>query len=57
MNNDGYTLHVCWDRSRVVEILLQLDNKEKVMPNNVKTQHKRMNTYIPNTLIHVICVI
>ena len=30
------------DRSRVVELLLQLENKEQIMQNNVETQHKHM---------------
>ena len=30
------------DRNRVVELLLQLENKQQIMQNNVKTQHKHM---------------
>ena len=28
------------DRSRVVELLVQLKNKQRIMQNNVETQHK-----------------
>ena len=30
------------DRSRVVELLLQSENKQQIMQNNVETQHKHM---------------
>ena len=30
------------DWSRVVEFLLQLENKQQIMENNVETQHKHM---------------
>ena len=30
------------DRSRIVELLLQLENKQQIMQNNVDTQHKHM---------------
>ena len=30
------------DRSRVVQLLLQLENKQQIMLNNVETQHKHM---------------
>ena len=30
------------DGSRVVELLLQLENKEQIMQNNMETQHKHM---------------
>ena len=30
------------DRNRVVELLLQLENKQQIMQNNVDTQHKHM---------------
>ena len=30
------------DRSRVVEHLLHLENKQQIMQNNVETQHKHM---------------
>ena len=38
--NTGKTLYS--DRSFVVEFLLQLENKQQIMPNNVETQHKQM---------------
>ena len=30
------------DRSRVVELLLQLENEQQIMQNNVDSQHKQM---------------
>ena len=30
------------DRRRIVELLLQLENKQQIMQNNVQTQHNRM---------------
>ena len=30
------------DRSRVVQLLLQLENKQQIMLNNVKTRHKHI---------------
>ena len=30
------------DRNPVVELLLQLENKQQIMQNNVETQHKHM---------------
>ena len=33
------------DRSHVVELLLQLENKQQIMQNNVETQHKHMYIY------------
>ena len=30
------------DRSRVVELSLQLETKQQIMQNNVETQHKHM---------------
>ena len=30
------------DRSRVVELLLQLENKQQIITNNLETQHKHM---------------
>ena len=41
------------DRSRVEEFLLQLENKQQNMPNNVESQHNRMNTCIRNILVYV----
>ena len=32
----------CRDRSRVLELLLQLENKQQIMQNNWETQHKHM---------------
>ena len=37
---------IYWDRSRVEEVLLQLENKQQIMLNNVETQHKHMYSYI-----------
>ena len=30
------------DRKRIVELLLQLENKQQIVQNNVQTQHNRM---------------
>ena len=30
------------DRNHIVELLLQLENKQQIMQNNVETQHNRM---------------
>ena len=30
------------DRNHVVELLLQLENKQQIMQNNVETKHKHM---------------
>ena len=30
------------DRRRIVQLLLQLENKQQIMQNNVETQHNRM---------------
>ena len=32
------------DRSNIVELLLQLENKQQIMQNNVETQHNRINS-------------
>ena len=33
------------DQSHEVEFSLHLENKQQIMPNNVKTQHKQMYSY------------
>ena len=33
------------DRSHIVELLLQLENKQQIMQNNVETQHNGMYRY------------
>ena len=40
------------DRSRVVELLLQLENKQ-IMQNNVETQHNRMYSLYIGSLCNV----
>ena len=32
------------DRSRVVELLLQIENKQQIMQNNMETQHKYIHS-------------
>ena len=49
MNNAGETLY--WDRGRVVECLLKLENKQQIMHNNVEIKLKGMYTCIRNILI------
>ena len=41
------------DRSRVVELLLQLENKHQIMQNNVETQHKHMHSLYIGSLCNV----
>ena len=41
------------DRSRVVELLLQLENKQKIVQNNVDTQHKHMYSFYIGSLCNV----
>ena len=41
------------DRSRVVELLLQLENKQQIMQNNVETQHNRMYSLYIGSLCNV----
>ena len=41
------------DRSRIVELLLQLENKQKLMQNNVETQHNRMHLLYTGSLCYV----
>ena len=41
------------DRNRIVELLLQLENKQQIMQNNVETQHKHMNSLYIGSLCNV----
>ena len=41
------------DRYRVVELLLQLENKQQIMQNNVETQHKHMYSLYIGSLCNV----
>ena len=41
------------DQSCVVELLLQLKNKQQIMQNNVETQHKHMYSLYIGSLCHV----
>ena len=41
------------DRNRIVELLLQLENKQKIMQNNVETQHNRMHSLYIGSLCNV----
>ena len=41
------------DRSHVVELLLQLENKQQIMQNNVQTQHKHMYSLYIGSLCNV----
>ena len=41
------------DRSRVVKLLLQLENKQQIMQNNVETQHKHMYSLYIGSLCNV----
>ena len=33
---------ICRNRSHIVELLLQFENKQQIMQNNVENQHNRM---------------
>ena len=46
-------IHVYKDQSRVVEILLQLENKQQSMQNNVETQHKQMHSLYIGSLCNI----
>ena len=48
-----YVKHSNRDRSRVVELLLQLENKQQIMQNNVETQHNRMYLLYIGSLCNV----
>ena len=41
------------DRSRIVELLLQLENKQQIIQNNVETQHNRMYSLYIGSLCNV----
>ena len=41
------------DRSREVELLLQLENKQQIMKNNIETQHNRMYSLYIGSLCNV----
>ena len=41
------------DRSCIVELLLQLENKQQIMKNNVGTQHNRMYSLYIGSLCNV----
>ena len=41
------------DRSRIVELLLQLENKQQIMQNNVETQHNHMYSLYIGSLCNV----
>ena len=41
------------DQSRVVELLLQLENKQQIMQNNVETQQKHMYSLYIGSLWNV----
>ena len=41
------------DRSHIVELLLQLENKQQIMQNNVETQHNRMYSLKIGSLCNV----
>ena len=41
------------DQSRIVELLLQLENKQQIMQNNVEIQHNRMYSLYIGSLCNV----
>ena len=38
---------------RIVELLLQLENKQQIIQNNVETQHNRMNSLYNGSLCNI----
>ena len=51
IHKGGKTLYR--DRSHIVELLLQLENKQQIMQNNVKTQHNGMYSLYMGSLCNV----
>ena len=43
-NNSNAGKMLYRDRSHVVELLLHLEHKQQIIPNNVATQHKHMDS-------------
>ena len=41
------------DLSRIIELLLQLENKQQIIQNNVETQHNRMYSLYIGSLCNV----
>ena len=41
------------DRSRMLELLLRLENKQKIMQNNLETQHNRMYSLYIGSMCNV----
>ena len=41
------------DRSRIVELLLPLENKQQIMQNNVESQHKHIYSLYISSLCNV----
>ena len=41
------------DQGHIVELLLQLENKQQIMQNNVETQHNRMYSLYIGSLCNV----
>ena len=41
------------DRSRIEELLLQLENKQQIIQNNVETQHNRIYSLYIGSLCNV----
>ena len=44
---------IYWDRSRIVELLLQLENKQQIMQNNVQTHYNRSYSLYIGSLCNV----
>ena len=49
----GNVIYIYRNRSRAVELLLQLENKQQIMQNNVETQHKHMYSFYIGSLCNV----
>ena len=53
IHNDHRENVIYRDRSRVVEFLQQLENKQQIMQKNVETQHKHMYSLYNDSLCNV----
>ena len=57
IQNAGKMLYMSWDRNCVVQLLLQLENKQQIMQNNVEILHKHMySLYIVSYIRHALPV-
>ena len=53
IHNARKTLIIYRDRSRIVKVLLQLENKQQIMQNNIETWHNRIYSLYIGALCNV----